>query len=168
MLEWAKSNPLWIAGGIFFVGLLFLLSRGGGGSGDGGMSAFYAAQNASKTSGDQVMIAQIQANAQSQLGLAYLDTQKAVNTTWAATQLSQSQINANTAVQLAPYGVQAAYLGAITEIASMPVQTVTTTTKKKKLFGSSSSSSTTVVPNPGWDLLDNFDDMFNFPALPGG
>lgn len=154
--EWVKSNPLIVAGGVLFVGVLFLMGRGGGAS-DGGMSAFYAAQNASKVSGDQVAIAQIQANSYDRVGLAYIDAQKSINSTWASAQLSGYQIQANAAVQLAPYQVQSQYLQTVAQVAAIPPTTVTTTTKKKKLFGSSSSSTTTVIPNPGWDMLQAFD-----------
>jgi hypothetical protein len=156
-MAWIKANPLKVAGAVVLVGILFLMGRGGGGSSDGGMGAFYAAQNASKVSGDQVMIAQIAANSQDRIGLAYIEAQRYLGTTYAATQVSTAQIAANAAVQIAPYQVQSQYLDTVAQIAAMPAQTVTTTTKKKKLFGSSKSSTTTVIPNPGWDLLANFD-----------
>lgn len=170
ILGFAKSHPLWIAGGILIVGLLFLMGRGGGGSGDGGMSAFYAAQNASKVSGDQVMIAQIGANAQTAIASGYFQSQKDINSLWANNQLATTQVNAATAEKLAPYQAQAAYLSTVATIAAQPAQTVTSTKASSGFFGigAKSKTTTTVVPNPAWDMLSHFQDLFDDFAVPGG
>lgn len=166
LMGFISKHPLWIAGGVFIVGLMFVMSRGGGSSGDGGMSAFYAAQAASKTSGDQVMLAQINANAQTAIAAGYFGSQEKINTLWANNQLSQTQINANTAVQLAPYQARAAYLNTVATIANAPVQTVTSTKSSGGFFGigAKTKTSTSVIPNPAWQFLESFEDFFN----PGG
>ncbi|MBK8189090.1 MAG: hypothetical protein IPK79_01390 [Vampirovibrionales bacterium] len=171
ILGFAKSHPLWIAGGIFIVGLLFLMGRGGGGgSGDGGMGAFYAAQNASKVSGDQVAIAQIQANAQTSIATGYFGSQKDINTIWASNQLASTQIQAQTAKDLAPYQVKAAYLQTVQQVASQPVQTTTSTKSSSGFFGIGAKSKTTtsVIPNPAWDMLSHIGDFFDDFAFPSG
>jgi hypothetical protein len=174
VMGFISKHPLWIAGGVFIVGLMFVLSRGGGGSGDGGMSAFYAAQAASKTSGNQVMLAQIAANAQTSIATSYFATQKDTNALWANTQLEQTKLKSAAAVQMAPYQAQAAYLQTVAQIANAPVQTQTTTKSSGGFFGigAKSKTSTTVIPNPAWNYLASFEDFFSqipgAPALPGG
>lgn len=157
-----KDHPIMLAIGVFVVGFI-VLSSGNQGGGDGGAGAFYAAQAASKTSGDAVMIAQINANSSDKQALAYIDAQKSINTTWAGNQLATTQITANTAVSLAPYQVQSSYLEAVGNLAAQP-STVTTSTKKSGgIFGIGGSKKTTqtVTPNPGWALLDTFGDLFH-------
>ena len=175
--DWIKSNPLVVAGGVFFVGLVFLLSRGGGNSaGDGGAGAFYAAQAASKTSGDQVLLAQIAANAQTAQSTAYFQTQKEINSMWAGNQLSLADKNNAAAVALAPFNLRALYLQTTAEIARIPPVTQTTTSSKSKsgFFGigggTKTSTQTTVIPNPAWDFLSGFDDFFDdmLNPPPGG
>lgn len=174
IIDYAKSHPLMIAGGVFAAGVVWLLmSQGSGGGDSNGLSAFYAAQAAQKTSGDQVAIAQIQAQAQTSTGLAYLDTQKSINQIWSSTQLAQSHEANQTAITLAPFKVQDDYLAAVTSIASMPptIQTSTTTKKSGGFFGigggSKTSTSQIVVPNPGWDLLGAFAGLFTAPPPTG-
>lgn len=167
VLQWAKDHPLLIAGGVFFVGLLLLMGRGSGG-GDGGMSAFYAAQAAQKQSGDAVMMAQIAANAQTTLGGRYFDAQENINNKWADTQYATAQANNATAVQLAPYQAQAAFFRTVSDIANAPPITQTTTQTKQSsgFFGigakNKTTTSTQVLPNPAWGFLDEFWDIFDF------
>lgn len=168
IMGFISKHPLWIAGGVFIVGLIFLMSRGGGGSGDGGMAAFYAAQAASKTSGDNVMLAQIQANAQTAIATGYFASQKDVNTLWANQQLEKTKVQGQTALALAPYQAQAAYLQTVATIANAPVQTQTTTKSSSGFFGigAKNKTTTTVVPNQAWNFLEGFDDFFT--VAPGG
>lgn len=163
VMGWVKSNPLKVAAGVVGVGVLFMMMNRPAPTGDGGMSAFYAAQAAQKQSGDAVMIAQIQGNVAS----AGIAAQKDINATWAGTQLAQTQANNEARIALAPYSVQASYLSTIAEIARQPPITQTTSSTKKGIFGNKkTSTTTTVVPNPAWDMLDNFADFFEGMMLP--
>lgn len=61
-ISWMGDHPVLVAVAVFAVGGMVLLSlnKGGGGSSDGGMGAFYAAQSAQQASNNQVNVAQVQ------------------------------------------------------------------------------------------------------------
>lgn len=166
ILGWIKSHPLSTAGGVVAVGFVFLMLNRPQQSGDGGMSAFYAAQAAQKQSGDSVMVAQMQANVATAGIGAQAETQKY----WADKQLAATQSNNTTRVQLAPYQLRGMYLETAAEISRQPAITQTTQSSKRGLFGGKSSTTTTVLPNPAWDFLDSVEqfmltfDTGNSPA----
>lgn len=87
-VEWAGKHPVTVAVGVFALGAVFLLFMRGSssGTGDGGMSAFYAAQAAQAASGNQLMAVQAQGK----------------------TATAIAQIAADRDVQLADYATQAA------------------------------------------------------------
>jgi hypothetical protein len=157
---WAKEHPVMLGVGVFAVGGLFLLlmSQGQGGgsnSSSGGQagsdaSAYYAAESADDQAGDNVQIAQINAQAttaQTQLNDAAYTS---VQSTWASTQLQEQQGQNATAITLAPDTIASSLITALGQIASLP-PTTTTTSKSSSGFlgiGSGKSTTTTTTANP--------------------
>lgn len=63
-IHWAGEHPVVIAVGVFGIGALFLLTRGGGGQpAAANLSSFYAAQAAQAQAGAVIQTTQIQADA---------------------------------------------------------------------------------------------------------
>lgn len=169
VLSYAKEHPYIIGGGVFALGLLWLLSRGSGGSSstDAGLaSAYYGAIAADKQAATQQIVAQTNANAAVTINQAQADAYTHVQDTWAETSLGQAQINADAATSLAPYALSAQYIGALTDIASQPG---TVTTKSSSgFFGIGGGTKQVYTPNPNaaaaTDLLSHFNLNGYLPA----
>lgn len=154
VVNWASHHkPLAIGGAVVIVlGFLYLM-RGNStaaSSGDSGASAYYAAQSAQAQAGDAVQIAQIQAQAgTAQLGIAS-SASVTNNTTWANTDLAETQSNNAVAPALAQYGYQTSAIEALAGVASTPGSTVSTTKKSSGFLGIGGGSKTTTsyVPDP--------------------
>ena len=157
VITWAKSNPALAGVAVFGGGLVILWLTGalGGGGGSGGsdpnVAAYYNAVSQQGIAGDQLAIAQINAQASTTQALAADAAGVTVQQTWAGTSLAQTQSDNASAVSLAPYAAQTAIAGDLASVvANSPPITTTTQSHSNGFFGigGGSSTSTTVSPNP--------------------
>jgi len=157
---YVKAHPLPIAlgaGGL--VVAYILISKAGQGSAAAGQvaqanatatSAYYAAESAQGTAGDQLQAVQIAAQAQTAQAQIAANESVTNNTTWANTDLAETNTTAASQVAEAPYAVESDYISALSQVAQLPGTTVTSTSNNSGFLGigASSSSSTKVVANP--------------------
>lgn len=151
-LEYAKSHPYIVGGGVFAIGALFLIMRGSGGSSqqsstDAGLAgAYYGAIAADKTAAAQEQIATTNANAAVDLGQIQADAYTHVQDTWAAVSQNATDSNNATTVATAPYALASDYIGALATVASKPGTTTTST--DNGFFGIGGGTSSTYTPDP--------------------
>lgn len=165
-VSWVKHHPVpaIIAAAVIF----YLFSRLFGGSNNAAsnnsnaVAAYYAASAAQAQAGDALQATQIQAQAQTAQTLIAGQTSVTNNTTWANTDLAETQSNNATQVAIAPYQAQASIVNALSNVASTPGSIVTSTKKSNGFFGIGGGSKTTstYVPDPAAvnasDLLSEF------------
>jgi hypothetical protein len=102
-------------------------------------------------SGNDLAIAQINAQASTTQALAADAAGVTVQNTWAAASVTNNTSNNSTSVALAPYAAQTALAGDLTSaIANSPPITTTTQSHSNGFFGigGSTHQTTTVTPNP--------------------
>ena len=162
-ISYVKENPLIIGAGVFGIGAIYLLSRAGGGGNAAGQvaqanstatAAYYAAESAQGTSGNQLMQTQIEANAATAIAQIQAGTSTTNNTTWANADVTQTLSNNQTAVTIAPIQAQATtaqdLIGSLTQVAELPGTTTTSNSKSDGFLGigGSNKTTTTTTPNP--------------------
>lgn len=152
-VNWAKHHPVpAVVGGIVLLYLVFHFLGGGGSSSNGASAdaAYYAAQAAQTQAGDAVQIAQINAQATTAQTKIAGDTSVTNNTTWATTDLAETQSNNAVATQIAPYQEEASIIASLSQIASLPGSTTSTSSKSNGFLGigGGNKTVTTYTPNP--------------------
>lgn len=154
-LEYAKSHPYIIGGGVFVLGALFLLSRGGGSSSGSGTdaalgSAYYAALSAQSHDSAAVQVAQIQATSGTAQTELTTGAATHIQDTWAATNLAENAANNQAAIAMAPFATEQELIATLGQVAQLPGTTSTSTKSNSGFFGlfGGSKSTSVYTPNP--------------------
>ena len=173
IIEQVKKHPAIAVLGAVIV--IWGVSRVLGGSGqssnstssDPNVAAYYNAASAQAQAGDAVQIAQIQAQASTAQDLISTSGDVTNNTTWANTDLSETQSNNATSLVVAPIEAQAttqqSLISTLGSIASLPGTTTTSTTHG--IFGGGGTY-TTYTPNPS--ATTAAEELSSLESLIGG
>jgi hypothetical protein len=162
-LKIIEAHPIAAGVGVFVVGIIILMMMKGGGSSGGSTDAslgqaYYAALAAQSSDSKDIQVAQISANAAT--NIAGIQTGGAVDIqhTWAATDVANTLSNNNAAMGLAPYATEAHLYDTLAEIASVPPITTTSSHGGLNLglFSIGGGSSTSTVANPNATAAENF------------
>lgn len=151
-LGYVKSHPYLVGGGIFVVGLAFILMRSGSGGGQAGGTdaalgqAYYGALAAQSHDAAAVQLATIQSQGSVATTQIQADAATAIQTKWADTSVQQTTLNNQAAIAMAPYATENELIATLGQIAQLPP---TVTTKSSSgFFGIGGGSKQIVTPNP--------------------
>lgn len=148
------DHPYIIGGGIFVLGVLYLMSSGSGGQDqatDAGLAAaYYGAISADKQGQTALAMAQTQANAAVVINQQNTDAYVHTQNLWSENSLAQAELESDTAKYLAPFNLQSQYIGTLGQIAQLPGSYETVKSGSSGFFGlfGGSKESTVYKPNP--------------------
>jgi hypothetical protein len=177
--DYAKAHPAIVIGGLVGIAALYWLLSRGNSSSTGQVaqanatatSAYYAAESAQGTAGDQLAATAIAAQASTAQDQINANASVTNNNTWASTDLAETLSNNQTETTIAPAVLSAqtqqSLYSALQSVASLPPITTTSTSNNSGFLGigASSSTSTNVTANPSATSaaqeLANLESQFN-------
>ena len=155
VVGFTEAHPVEVGVGVFGVGLLFLFATGAFSGGGGGsqaaqgsdVSSYFAAEAAQGEAGDALQATQINAQASTTQALAADSAAQNIQSTWAATDLSETNSTNTANVQLAPFAAQVSIAGDVASAAVANSTPLTTTYQSSSansgFFGIGASQSST-------------------------
>lgn len=137
-IDWVGKHPVTTGAIVVGAGLIWILLSQQGASQGGNSTdaaAFYQASAAQGVAGDQLQIAEINAQAGTAQALINANANENINSTWATADTTQTQITGTTQIALAPFAVQSNIGADIASAANAPVLTNTYSDSSSKQVG---------------------------------